>query len=192
MCAGMLMAAGAAMAAGPADTSVQAQGAADGNVPGWTISTAAPAGWTRDCCTYAKAIGVNYVLYQGDWTGKPERVMVLNVWPSKLATLDDELNDDRKHYLQNDPKGSAAAFAVSNPHMPCRGVLYAGSDHLDDVVVFCDPGKQAAIRYSWSMTVAEADPTRTQLLDAFKRVVERSSYATFNTPAGSTRAAATH
>jgi hypothetical protein len=192
MCAGMLMVAGAAMAAAPADTSVQAQGAADGNVPAWTISTAAPTGWTRDCCTYAKAIGVNYVLYQGEWTGKPERVMVLNVWPSKLATLDDELNDDRKHYLQNDPKGSATAFTVSNPHMACRGVLYAGSDHLDDVVVFCDPGKQAAIRYSWSMTVAAADPTRAQLLDAFKHVVERSSYATFAASSGSTHAAATH
>jgi hypothetical protein len=192
MCAGMLIYAGVAMATGPVDASVQVQGAADGNVPGFTLNTAAPTGWTRDCCTYAKAIGVNYVLYQGEWTGKPERVMVLNVWPSKLATLDDELQDDRKHYLENDPHGSAAAFAVSNPHMPCRGVLYAGSDHLDDVVVFCDPGKQAAIRYSWSMTVAEADPTRAQLLDAFKRVVERSSYATAATSAGSTHAAAPH
>jgi hypothetical protein len=190
--AGMLFYAGVSMAAGSVDTSVQAHGAADGNVPGWTISTTAPVGWTKDCCTYAHAIGVNYVLYQGEWTGKPDRVMVLNVWPAKLPTLDAELQDDRKHYLQADSAGKVAAFAVNNPHMPCSGVLYSGSDHVDDVVVFCDPGKVAGIRYSWSMTIAESDPMRQPLLDAFKQVVEHSSYAKFTSIASSTRAAASH
>jgi hypothetical protein len=53
----------------------------------------------QDCCTYASAIGVNYVLYQGDWTGKPDRVIVLNVWPSKLPSLDVELQDDQQALL---------------------------------------------------------------------------------------------
>jgi len=192
MCAGMLFYAGVSLAAGPVDTSVQAHGAADGNVPGWTISTAAPAGWTRDCCTYAHAIGVNYVIYQGEWTGKPDRVMVLNVWPSKLPTLDAELQDDRKHYLQTDPAGKIDAFAVNNPHMPCRGVLYSGSDHVEDAVVFCDPGTAAGIRYSWSMTIPAADPMRQPLLDAFKHVVESSSYAKTAVASSSTGQAASH
>ncbi|RDS82632.1 hypothetical protein [Dyella psychrodurans] len=192
LCIGMLLYAGVSLAAGPVGTSVEAHGAADGNVPGWTISTTAPAGWTKDCCTYASAIGVNYVLYQGEWTGKPDRVMVLNVWPSKLPTLDDELQGDRKHYLQADPAGKVDVFAVSNPHMPCRGVVYSGSDHVDDIVVFCDPGQVAGVRYSWSMTVAESDPMRQPLLDAFKHVVEQSNYAKFTAPASSTRQAASH
>jgi hypothetical protein len=190
--AGIAFYAGVAMAAGPVDSSVQAHGAADGDVPGWTISTISPVGWTKDCCTYARAIGVNYVLYQGEWTGKPDRVMVLNVWPAKVPTLDAELQDDRKHYQQADPKGKAAALAVNNPHMPCRGVLYSGSDHVDDAVVFCDPGKVAGVRYSWSMTIAESDPMRQSLLDAFKQVVEHSSYAKFTSVASSTRSAASH
>lgn len=177
----LLLCAGVSMAAQP-DTAVQAHGPADGTVPAWSIVTAAPAGWTKDCCTYASAIGVNYVLYQGAWTGKPDRVMVLNVWPSKLDSLDAELQDDRKHYLQTDPAGKVNPFPVKNGHMPCSGVLYSGTDHVDDVVVFCDPGKAAGVRYSWSMTIAAADPMRQSLLDAFKRVVEQSSYAKYVAP----------
>ena len=82
-----------------------ASGKADGDVPAWTIDAAPPAGWTADCCTYARAIGVDAVLYQGEWTGKPNRVMVLNVWPAKLASLDDELQADAKRYHQLDPAG---------------------------------------------------------------------------------------
>jgi hypothetical protein len=183
MLASLLFCAGVVMAAGPADNAVDAHGPADGNVSGWRITTTAPTGWTKDCCTYASAIGVNYVLYQGEWTGKPDGVMVLNVWPAKLDSLDAELQDDRKHYLQLDPAGKVNAFPVQNNHMPCRGVLYSGADHIDDVVVFCDPGKEAGIRYSWSMTIPAADPTRQSLLDAFKQVVEHSSYAKYVAPA---------
>lgn len=174
--AGLLCCAGSLLAASP-DPAAQAHGPADGTAPAWTIATTAPAGWTKDCCTYASAIGVNYVLYQGVWTGKPERVMVLNVWPSKLPTLDAELQDDRVHYLQRDPNGKVDTFAVDNRHMSCRGVLYTGTDHVDDVIVFCDPGKAAGIRYSWSMAIAADDPQRQSLLDKFKQVAERSSYA---------------
>ena len=177
--ASLLFGAGTIMAAQPADTTVEAHGPADGAVPAWSITTTAPTGWTRDCCTYASAIGVNFVLYQGEWTGKPDRVMVLNVWPSKLDSLDAELQDDRKHYLQTDPAGKSNPFPVHNAHMPCSGVLYSGTDHIDDVVVFCDPGKVAGVRYSWSMTIAATDPARQSLLDAFRRVVEQSSYAKY-------------
>jgi len=173
---GLLLCAGPVLAASP-DPAVHAQGPADGTAPPWIISTTAPAGWTKDCCTYARAIGVNYVLYQGEWTGKPERVMVLNVWPSKLPTLDDEVRDDRKQYLQRDPHGAASAFVIDNRHMTCRGVLYAGTDHIDDVIVFCDPGTAAGIRYSWSMAIAADDPHRQALLDKFRQVAQHSSYA---------------
>lgn len=176
---GLLLCAGATMAAPQADTAVTAHGPADGHAPAWTIATIAPVGWTKDCCTYASAIGVNYVLYQGEWTGKPDRVMVLNVWPAKVASLDAELQDDRKHYLQADPAGKADSFPVKNSRMPCEGVLYSGTDHVDDVVVFCDPGKAAGIRYSWSMTIGAADPMRQPLIDAFRQVVEHSRYAQY-------------
>ena len=175
----LLLCAATTMAATPADTAVQAHGPADGHAPAWSITTAAPTAWTRDCCTYASAIGVNYVLYQGEWTGKPDRVMVLNVWPAKLDSLDTELLDDRKHYLQLDPSGKVAAFPLQNTHVPCRGVLYSGTDHVDDVVAFCDPGKASGIRYSWSMTLPATDPMRHSLLDAFRQVVEHSSYTTY-------------
>jgi hypothetical protein len=56
-------------------------------------------------------------------------------------------------------------------------VSYEGADHVDDVVVFCDPGKASGIRYSWSMTLGAADPMRKPLLDAFRQVVEHSRYA---------------
>jgi hypothetical protein len=179
---GLLFGAGTVLAAQPADTAVEAHGPADGSVPGWSITTTAPNGWTKDCCTYASAIGVNYVLYQGEWTGKPDRVMVLNVWPAKLDSLDAELQDDRKHYLQTDPAGKVGEFPLRNPHMPCKGVMYAGSDHVNDVVVFCDPGKDAGIRYSWSMTVGQSDPQAQAVLAAFKQVVEKSSYAKYVAP----------
>ncbi|HUB92060.1 MAG TPA: hypothetical protein VMA74_20220 [Dyella sp.] len=159
---------------------VVVHGNADGNTPGWTISTHLPNGWTHDCCMYARGIGVNLVLYQGEWTGKPERVMVLNVWPAKQPTLAMEMQDDRQHYLQSDPHGKANGFPVTSPRaMACQGVLYQGSDHLDDVVVFCDPGKASGIRYSWSMTVSATDPQRQALLDTFKQVVQHSSYTTY-------------
>ncbi|WP_196239482.1 hypothetical protein [Dyella monticola] len=173
--AGLLLCAGSTVAA-QADQTIHADGPAAGTAPAWSISTAAPAGWTGDCCTYARAIGVNYVLYQGAWTGKPERVMVLNVWPSKLPTLDAELQDDRKQYLAHDPHGKVGIFAIDNRRMPCRGVLYSGSDHIDDAIVFCDPGKAAGVRYSWSMAIDASDPMRQSLLDAFKRVAQRSTY----------------
>lgn len=175
LCMVLLIAAGHASAAS-LDTKVEAHGVADRNVPAWTITAHAPAGWTPDCCTYARAIGVDYVLYQGAWTGKPERVIVLNVWPSKLPSLDAEVQDDRKHYLQRDPGAKVDALTVNNHWVSCRGVSYAGTDHIDDVVVFCDPGKASGIRYSWSMTLDHADPARKAMLDAFRQVVEHSRY----------------
>ncbi|WP_404536117.1 hypothetical protein [Dyella agri] len=155
---------------------VLAHGVRDGNAPAWAIAVASPTGWTRDCCMYAKAIGVDAVLYQGEWTGKPERVMVLNVWPRKLATLADELAADRKQYLQRDAASKSTAITIHNPHMPCQGVLHQGSDHIDDMVVFCDPGETSGIRLSWSMSFADADATRRPLLDAFMRVATDARY----------------
>jgi hypothetical protein len=167
---------------------VLVHGEADGQVPGWAIHTQLPSGWTDDCCKYAAAIGVNLVLYRGAWTGKPERVMVLNVWTAKWPTLDSEMQDDRQHYLHADPHGKADAFPVASPpSIACQGVLYRGSDHVDDVVVFCDPGKASGIRYSWSMTVGASDPDRRPLLDAFKQVVQHSAYLAY-----AQRAAPTH
>jgi hypothetical protein len=169
-----------ACAAGPAAQAAVVHGKADGKAPGWAITTEVPRGWTKDCCTYAAAIGVNLVLYQGEWTGKPERVMVLNVWPAKWPTLDAELQDDRRHYLQSDPHGKTSAFAVASPGaIACRGVLYQGSDHVDDVVVFCDPGIASGIRYSWSMTLGAADPDRLALLDTFRHVVQHAGYTAY-------------
>jgi hypothetical protein len=102
--------------------------------------------------------------------------MVLNEWPSKLGTLADEVTADRKQYLQRDPVGKATEITMHNPHMPCRGIVYEGSDHVDDVVVFCDPGKASGIRFSWSMSFADSDVSRRPLLDAFMRVATNSSY----------------
>lgn len=172
---------------------VIAYGKSDGNVPGWAIMTDLLPGWTNDCCTYASAIGVNLVLYKGDWTGKPDRVIVLNVWTAKLPTLDAELQDDRKHYVQLDPKGSVETFPIASPKsIACQGVMYHGSDHVDDVVMFCDPGKASGIHYSWSMTVGAADPRRQESLDAFKQVVEHSSYMHYIPTPASKSKAATH
>lgn len=153
-----------------------ALGARDGKAPAWAIAVDTPAGWTRDCCTYARAIGVNAVLYQGEWTGKPQRVMVLNVWPSKLSDLAAELQADRKRYLELDPAGKTSSFAVRHPDMSCEASVYEGSDHVDDVLVFCDPGEASGIRLSWSMSFDDNDPSRRALLDAFMRVVVASHY----------------
>ncbi|MET4568867.1 hypothetical protein [Rhodanobacter soli] len=155
---------------------VLARGARDGNAPAWAISVATPAGWTRDCCTYARAIGVNAVLYQGEWSGKPQRVMVLNVWPRQLPALADEVQADRKRYLQHDPAGKVSGFAVRHPAMPCEASVYRGSDRIDDVLVFCDPGAASGVRLSWSMAFDAADPSRRALLDDFMRVVVASRY----------------
>jgi len=162
-----------------ADTSakgVMVYGQADRDVPGWAILTDLPEGWTQDCCMYAKAIGVNLVLYKGEWTGEPDRVMVLNVWPSKLSSLEAELQDDRHHYLERDPKGKFSELVVDNKTMACRGVLYEGTDHKDDAVVFCDPGLATGIRFSWSMTLTHDDAQKADLLALFRRVAGQSHY----------------
>ncbi|MFZ0871381.1 MAG: hypothetical protein WAM90_11745 [Rhodanobacter sp.] len=174
----LLTIAAIAQAAAPArdPARVAASGKPDGAIPGWSISTIAPQGWTADCCTYAKAIGVDFVIYQGDWTGEPDRVMVLNVWPRKLPTLAAEWQADQEHYLQHDPLAKVAAFPVSNRAMDCHGLLYQGTDHIDDAVVFCDPGKAAGIRFSWSMTVAAGDAQRQHVTELFQRVIEKSAY----------------
>ena len=171
----------AAPAAGRGDD-VLAHGVRDGKAPAWAVAVASPPGWTRDCCMYAKAIGVDAVLYQGEWTGKPERVMVLNVWPRKLATLADEVAADRKRYLQRDAAAKAAAIAIHNPYMPCRGVVYEGSDRIDDAVVFCDPGEASGVRLSWSMSFADGDATRRPLLDAFMQVATDARYRHYVAP----------
>lgn len=158
------------LAAGTNDD-VLARGARDGNAPAWAIAVATPADWTRDCCTYARAIGVNAVLYQGEWSGKPQRVMVLNVWPRKPGALTDEVQADRKRYLQHDPAGKTFTIVVRHPAMPCEASVYEGSDHIDDVLVFCDPGAASGVRLSWSMAFDAADPSRKALLDDFMRVV---------------------
>jgi hypothetical protein len=175
----MLMLCAFAMLAQAADKSddVLARGARDGNAPAWAIAVATPAGWTRDCCTYARAIGVNAVLYQGEWSGKPQRVMVLNVWPRQLPALADEVQADRKRYLQHDPAGKVSGFAVRHPTMPCEASVYRGSDRIDDVLVFCDPGAASGVRLSWSMAFDDADPSRRALLDDFMRVVVASRWA---------------
>jgi hypothetical protein len=152
-------------------------GKADGKAQGWAISADEPAGWTADCCQYARAIGVNLVIYRGEWTGEPDQVMVLNVWPRKLPNLDAESQDDRKHYLQRDPAAKFQPFELhADKPMACQGSVYQGSDHVDDVVVFCDPGEATGIRLSWSMTLAANTPNRQQVLDQFRNVIEHSSY----------------
>lgn len=155
---------------------VLAHGARDGDAPAWAIEAGSPPGWTRDCCTYARAIGVNAVLYRGEWSGKPQRVIVLNVWPRKLPSLAAEREADRKHYLQADPAAKVDSFSVRNRAMPCEATVYEGTDHVDDVVVFCDPGEAAGIRLSWSMSFDDADPARPALLDDFMRVVVGARY----------------
>ncbi len=156
--------------AAPADN-VLARGARSGDAPAWAISVTTPTGWTRDCCTYARAISVDAVLYQGEWSGNPQRVMVLNVSPRKLPTLAAEVQADRQRYLQHDPAGKVSGFAMQQRSMPCEASVYRGSDHVDDVVVFCDPGAASGVRLSWSMAFDAADSSRQALLDDFMRVV---------------------
>lgn len=165
-----------AMAATPGERPVAAHGARDGAIPAWTIATLAPAGWTDDCCTYAAAIGVNFVLYQGEWTGKPQRVMVLNVWPSKLPSLQAEVQADRKRYRERDPAGKVDGLVLHHRTTDCSGTVYTGSDKIDDVVVFCDPGAASGIRLSWSMSFDAGDSGKRALLGAFMRVVVASRY----------------
>lgn len=160
-----------------------ASGAADGHAPGWTIRTVAPAGWTADCCTYARAIGVNLVLYQGDWSGQPDRVMVLNVWPRVLPGLPAEAQADRKRYLARDPAARVGGFPLRHRTMRCAATVFQGTDRVDDVVVFCEPGKASGIRLSWSLSFADSDPTRAALLDAFMRVVVATRYEPAAAPA---------
>jgi hypothetical protein len=161
---------------------VLAHGAGDGTAPAWAIAVATPAGWTRDCCMYARAIGVDAVLYQGEWSGKPQRVMVLNVWPRKLPALAAEVQADRKHYLQRDPAAKVADVVVRHRTMACAATVYQGTDHVDDVVVFCDPGNASGIRLSWSLSFADGDTTRRALLDDFMRVVVASRYLRYVAP----------
>jgi hypothetical protein len=156
--------------------SVLVYGKADRNVPGWAFVADVPSGWTADCCTYARAIGVNLVMYRGEWSGEPERVMVLNVWPRKLASLKEELAEDRKQYLQRDPAAKMVHFPVRHRSMRCEAVVYEGTDHFDDAVVFCDPGAATRVRISWSMTFADGDPQRQVLLENFMRVVVGTIY----------------
>jgi hypothetical protein len=167
--------------AGPAcaGQSILASGARDGTTPAWAVTGVGPEGWTADCCTYARAIGVDAVVYRGEWTGKPERVMVLNVWPARRATLDDELAEDRRQYLQRDPRAKTEDFPARNATLTCKGVLYHGSDSEDDAVVFCDAGKAAGVRLSWSMTVAVADPQHAETLAHLHEVIEASAYMTY-------------
>lgn len=174
--------AAAALAQASSPDQVLAHGARDGEAPAWAIAVETPAGWTRDCCTYAQAIGVNAVLYQGEWTGKPQRVMVLNVWPRKLPDLAAERQADRKRYLELDPAGKTSHFVVRHPQMPCEASVYEGSDRIDDVLVFCDPGKASGIRLSWSMSFDDNDPSRRALLDAFMQVVMASRYQHYVAP----------
>jgi hypothetical protein len=188
-----LLFAPAAFANNTADGGVIVYGKADGKAPGWAIMMDKPAGWASDCCTYASAIGVNLVLYQGDWTGKPDRVIVLNVWSSAKPNIDADVQDDRKHYLQSDPGAKSEPFAVKNPkNITCEGVLYHGTDHIDDAVVFCDPGKATGIRYSWSVTIAVSDAKRQEVLDTFKQAVQSSMYMKYAQAPSSTSKAASH
>jgi hypothetical protein len=159
-----------------ADSGVMVYGKADGDIPGWTVLADKLPGWTADCCMYARAIGVNLVMYQGEWTGKPERVIVLNVWPAKRHSLEDEVAADRKQYLQRDPAARSATFRIPHAKMTCDAIAYEGTDHFDDVVVFCDPGPATGVRISWSMTLAAGDPERKALLDGFMKVAANASY----------------
>jgi len=65
---------------------------------------------------------------------------------------------------------------VRHPTMPCEASVYRGSDRIDDVLVFCDPGAASGVRLSWSMAFDDADPLRRALLDDFMRVVVASRW----------------
>lgn len=172
----LLLACAAVQAGGVPPPRLVASGKADGAAAAWTITADAPDGWTADCCTYARAIGVDAVLYRGEWSGEPNRVMVLNVWPARLASLDAELQADRKHYLQRDPAAKVNRLPIALSRMTCAANVFEGTDRLDDIVVFCDPGKRAGIRLSWSMTLADGDPQRRPLLAALMGVIGTTTY----------------
>ena len=176
-CWGLVLLLLASMAqAAPVEKDAIVSGVADRDIPAWTLRAPTPDGWTQDCCMYAKAIGVNLVMYKGEWTGDPERVVVLNVWNAKLSSLEAELQEDRHHYLERDPAGKVSVFTVDNTSVNCRGVLFEGSDHKDDAVVFCDPGLASGIRFSWSLTLAHEDAQKADLLALFRHVAEQSRY----------------
>jgi hypothetical protein len=152
--------------------------AGGGTGRGWAISASVPAGWVADCCNHAKAIGVNLALFQGPWTGKPDGVILLTVWPVKRPTLQADMDADLAHYRKTHPAVITEPLAVSNSRMTCQGVfyLYHASGHADDVAAFCDPGTATGIRLSWSMSVASNDPRREALLTAFRQVVGDARY----------------
>ena len=105
----------------------------------------------------------------------------LPIWPRKLPTLDAESQDDRKHYLQRDPAAKFQPFDVhADKPMACQGSVYQGTDQVDDVVVFCDPGEATGIRLSWSMTLVANTPNRQQVLDQFRKVIEQSRYMSYD------------
>ena len=66
--------------------------------------------------------------------------------------------------------------------MPCQATVYEGSDHVDDVVAFCDPGKASGVRLSWSMSFNDGGPRQRALLDDFMRVVVASHYRHYVAP----------
>lgn len=165
---------------------VHGDGEANKGMPPWSILAPKPDGWKIDCCDHAKALRTNLVMYQGEWTGKPDRVMVLVVWPSESNSLESSLQADREGYLKDNPAGKIEAFPVTNPNgMACQGVLYEGRKHnedLDDAVVFCEPDNKASgLQLSWAVTIAKNDPAREQVLTSFKHVVEGSAYAAYTT-----------
>ena len=169
--------AGAAVATTPEGHTVIAYGRAGKHLPGWGLVSSLPAGWTADCCDHARWVGVPLVLYRGDWTGKPEGVIVLNVWLAGSKALHADVVEDRGKYLKRDAKATITPLKFGTPKgMACHGLMYRGSDRVDDAVVFCDPGKRTGIHYSWSNSVDQADPARAQLLHAFRQVVADTIY----------------
>ncbi|MGP1664719.1 MAG: hypothetical protein ACTS5I_02140, partial [Rhodanobacter sp.] len=107
---------------------------------------------------------------------EPQRVLVLNVWPYKDPTLGAEIKAGKQRYLQLDPAGKVATFAVRHPTMTCEAVVYQGSDHINDMVMFCDPGAATGVRLSWSMTINANDPLQRSLLNDFMQVVMATRY----------------
>lgn len=175
-----LACASAAMADPPAGHTVIAYGRAGKHLPGWSLASSLPKGWTSDCCDHARWVGVPLVLYRGDWTGKPEGVIVLNVWLADGKALRADVAEDRRKYLKRDAAATTAPLAFDTPRgMACRGLAYHGSDRVDDAVVFCDPGKHTGIHYSWSIGVSRANPERARLLADFRQVVADTVYTRY-------------
>ncbi|GAB3024560.1 MULTISPECIES: hypothetical protein [Oleiagrimonas] len=174
-----------AQAAPASGKSAVAYGRAGDKWPGWSIVTDVPSGWTADCCDHARWVGVPMVIYRGDWTGKPEGVMVLNVWLSHGQTLEQDLDKDRDEYRRRDPKATIAALSMPTPRgVTCSGVRYHGSDGVEDAVMFCDPGQRTGIHYSWSISIGEKNPQRAATLNAFAQVVAHSRYLRYDPASG--------